>query len=64
MDLLKMIAELREERARIEEAIIPLERMARGQGKRRGHEQPGGNHTVKRGFNRSDGQECPSTSFS
>ena len=36
MDVLKMLAELREERARIEEAIIALERMARGHGKRRG----------------------------
>jgi hypothetical protein len=36
MDVLKMLAELREERARIEEAIIALERMARGQGNRRG----------------------------
>jgi hypothetical protein len=36
MDVLKMLAELREERARIEEAIIALERMARGRGKRRG----------------------------
>jgi hypothetical protein len=31
-----MIADLRQERAQIEEAIIALERMALGQGKRRG----------------------------
>lgn len=36
MDVLKMLAELREERARIEESIIVLERIASGQGKRRG----------------------------
>src|SRR5580704_16738945 len=36
MELLNMLAELREERARIEEAIVVLERLARGQGKRRG----------------------------
>jgi len=34
MDVLKMLAEMREERARIEEAIIVLERLAGG--KRRG----------------------------
>jgi hypothetical protein len=36
MDILKMLAELRGEREQIEEAIIALERLARGQGKRRG----------------------------
>jgi hypothetical protein len=36
MDVLKMLAELREERARIEEAIVLFERLALGQGKRRG----------------------------
>lgn len=36
MDVLKMLAELRQERAAIEEAILTLERLARGQGKRRG----------------------------
>jgi hypothetical protein len=36
MDVIKMVAELRQERAQIEEAIIVLERLARGQGKRRG----------------------------
>ena len=32
----KMLAELRQERAQIEEAIMALECLARGQGKRRG----------------------------
>lgn len=36
MDVLKMLAELRQERESIEEAIVTLERLARGQGKRRG----------------------------
>lgn len=36
MDVLKMLAELREERQQIEEAIMTLERLARGRGKRRG----------------------------
>lgn len=36
MDVLKMLTELRREREAIEEAIITLERLARGQGKRRG----------------------------
>jgi hypothetical protein len=36
MDIIKMIAELRSERERIEQAILVVERLARGQGKRRG----------------------------
>ena len=36
MDVAKMLAELREEREQIEEAILTLERLAQGQGKRRG----------------------------
>jgi hypothetical protein len=36
MDVLKMVEDLRTERAQIEEAIMVLERIARGQGKRRG----------------------------
>jgi hypothetical protein len=36
MDTLKMLADLRDERTQIEEAIIVIERLARGQGKRRG----------------------------
>lgn len=36
MDVTKILAELRAERAQIEEAIISLERLARGRGKRRG----------------------------
>ena len=36
MDVVKMVAALREERALLEEVIIAMERLARGQGKRRG----------------------------
>ncbi|MGI8746289.1 MAG: hypothetical protein ACR2NN_27670 [Bryobacteraceae bacterium] len=36
MDVTKMLTDLREEREQIEEAIISLERLARGRGKRRG----------------------------
>jgi hypothetical protein len=36
MDINKMLADLRSEREQIEEAIMTLERLARGRGKRRG----------------------------
>jgi len=36
IDDLKMVAELRQEREKIEEAIITLERLSRGRGRRRG----------------------------
>jgi len=36
MDIIKILAELRTEREQVEEAILVLERMARGRGKRRG----------------------------
>ncbi|MEO8659986.1 MAG: hypothetical protein ABI693_16060 [Bryobacteraceae bacterium] len=36
MDVAKMLTELRQEREQIEEAILSLERLARGRGKRRG----------------------------
>jgi hypothetical protein len=36
MDVTKILAELREERHQIEEAILSLERLARGRGRRRG----------------------------
>jgi hypothetical protein len=36
MDITKMLAELRNEREQVEQAIMVLERIARGQGKRRG----------------------------
>ena len=36
MDVLKMLTDLRQEREQIEEAILTLERLARGRGRRRG----------------------------
>lgn len=36
MDINKMLEELRAEREQVEQAILVLERLARGQGKRRG----------------------------
>jgi len=36
MDVSKILSELRSERQQIEEAIVSLERLARGRGKRRG----------------------------
>jgi hypothetical protein len=36
VDVTKILAELRAERAQLEEAILSLERLARGRGKRRG----------------------------
>lgn len=36
MDVSKILAELREERQQIEEAIVSLERLAQGRGRRRG----------------------------
>jgi hypothetical protein len=36
MDVAKILGELREERQQLEEAILSLERLARGRGRRRG----------------------------
>ena len=36
MDVAKILVDLRQEREQIEEAIMSLERLARGRGKRRG----------------------------
>ena len=36
MDILKMLADLRQELEHVEEAIVVLERLAQGHGKRRG----------------------------
>jgi hypothetical protein len=36
MDIVKMLADLHQEREQIDEAILVLERLARGHGKRRG----------------------------
>jgi hypothetical protein len=36
MDILKMLSDLRTERSQIEQAILAIERLSTGQGKRRG----------------------------
>ena len=41
MDILKMLSELRQEREQIEEAILVIERLTLGQGKRRGRPPAG-----------------------
>jgi hypothetical protein len=47
MDVLKMLADLRQERQQIEEAILTLERLAQGRGRRRGR-PPAWMATIKR----------------
>lgn len=49
MDVAKMLAELRQEREQIEEAILSLERLARGRGKRRGRPPAWMQEVKKRG---------------
>ena len=41
MDVTKILTELRQEREQIEEAILSLERLARGRGRRRGRAPTG-----------------------
>jgi hypothetical protein len=47
MDVIKMLADLRQERAHLEEAILTLERLAHGRGRRRGR-PPAWLSTIKR----------------
>ena len=49
MDVTKMLTDLRLEREQIEEAIISLERLARGRGKRRGRPPAWMTEVKKRG---------------
>jgi len=49
MDITKMLAELRQEREQVEEAILTLERVARGRGKRRGRPPAWMTATKRRG---------------
>jgi len=49
MDINKMLSELRAEREQIEEAIMTLERLARGRGRRRGRPPAWMNQIKKRG---------------
>lgn len=49
MDVLKMLADLRQERQQIEEAILTLERLAQGRGRRRGRPPAWMAHVKRRG---------------
>ncbi len=49
MDVTKILADLRQEREQLEEAILSLERLALGRGKRRGRPPAWMNETKKRG---------------
>jgi hypothetical protein len=49
MDILKMLAELRAEREAVEQAIIVLQRIAAGRGKRRGRPPAWMSQVKKRG---------------
>ncbi len=49
MDINKMLGELRVEREQIEEAIMTLERLARGRGRRRGRPPAWMAHIKRRG---------------
>jgi hypothetical protein len=49
MDITKMLAELRGERVQVEEAILVLEQLARGRGRRRGRPPAWMSQIKKRG---------------
>lgn len=49
MDVTRMLADLRQEREAIEEAILTLERLAQGRGKRRGRPPAWMSELKKRG---------------
>ena len=65
MDVSKILDELRQEREQLEEAILSLERLARGRGKRRGRPPSWMVEAKKRGRpvgskNRTSGQKTAS----
>lgn len=60
MDVTKILAELRQEREQLEEAILSLERLARGRGRRRGRPPAWMSEAKKRG--RPVGSKNKSTS--
>jgi hypothetical protein len=49
MDVAKILVELRQEREQIEEAILSLERLAKGRGRRRGRPPKWMSEAKKRG---------------
>ena len=60
MDVGKMLADLRQEREQIEEAILTLERLAQGQGKRRGRPPAWLSDARKRDAKAQKGKAAPS----
>lgn len=56
MDVMKMLADLRQERDQLDEAIMTLERLAAGRGRRRGR-PPAWMAAVKRGPGRPPGSK-------
>ena len=60
MDVAKILTELRQEREQIEEAIMSLERLARGRGRRRGRPPAWLSDIKKRG--RPPGSKTKNTS--
>lgn len=61
MDVQKMLADLRQEREQIEEAILTLERLARGRGRRRGR-PPAWMSAAKKRVKAGDVKKAPATS--
>ena len=62
MDVTKILTELRQEREQIEEAIMSLERLARGRGRRRGR-PPAWMSELDRKRGRPPGSKNKSTSI-
>ncbi len=57
MDLMKILEDLRRERASIEEAILTLERLVEGRGRRRGRPPTWLAEARKRGLSADDTEE-------
>jgi hypothetical protein len=64
MDITKMLADLRQEREAIEEAILTLERLAQGRGKRRGRPPAWMTELKKRGRPPGSKNKTPNTAKS
>jgi hypothetical protein len=60
MDVAKILADLRQEREQLEEAILSLERLARGRGKRRGRPPAWMSEAKKRGRPPGSKNKAPS----
>jgi hypothetical protein len=62
MDINKMLEELREERTGVEEAIMTLERLASGRGRRRGRPPAWMSNVKRRGRPKGSKNRKPSSS--